>query len=214
MHRCVYRLEFSNRFRLVHALLRLTYSNGSSLGIYVAGGFMTSWKRIYVERMKSLVGQRFVVKDETVPVIRQPPTDHALYFSPLRTAYTFHYSYRIEGIGCLTAGLGTETQISIHKNGAQIVSPSDLRVPSEFAFDNDHAWRWIQLKNPIDVVSGDMLLVEIQSNFVFGAPVTESCLDGVSFTGSFRADGLPFREADKAFANLRVSMTKDLFATS
>ena len=175
---------------------------------------MTSWKRIYVERMKSLVGQRFAAKEASVQVIMQPPTDHALYFSPLRTAFTFLYAYSIEGIGCLTAGLGTETKVSIQKNGAEIVSANDLRVQSEFSFDNDHAWRWINLKNAIDVVSGDTLVVEIQSNFVFGAPVAESCLDGVSFTGSFRADGLPFREADKAFANLRVSLTHELFANS
>ena len=175
---------------------------------------MTSWKRIYLERMKNLVAQRFAPKSSSVQVILQPPTDHALYFSPLRTAFTFHYSYRIESIGCLTAGLGTETKLSIHKNGTQISADADLEVPSEFSFDNDHVWRWITLSNPIDVVSGDTLLVEVQSNFVFGAAVAESCLDGVTFTGSFRADGLPFREADKAFANLRVSICQDLVATS
>ena len=183
-------------------------------GVYVAGGTMTSWKRIYLERMKILVAQRFAPKRKSVQVILQPPTDHALYFSPLRTAFTFHYSYRIESIGCLTAGLGTETKLSIHKNGTQISADADLEVPSEFSFDNDHVWRWITLSNPIDVVSGDTLLVEVQSNFVFGAAVAESCLDGVTFTGSFRADGLPFREADKAFANLRVSVCQDLVATS
>ncbi|MFY8052145.1 MAG: hypothetical protein ACOVP2_05985 [Armatimonadaceae bacterium] len=182
--------------------------------MYVVGGLMTSWKRIYVERMRSLVSQRFATKDASVQVITQPPTDHALYFSPLRTAFTFHYAYSIESIGCLTAGLGTETRITIHKNGAEIVSAKDLKIQSEFSFDNDHAWRWIALKNAIDVVSGDTLVVEIQSNFVFGAPGAESCLDGVTFTGSFRADGLPFREADRAFANLRVHMTQGLVATS
>jgi hypothetical protein len=175
---------------------------------------MSSWKRVYLERMKNLVGQRFAVKDASVQVILEPPTDHALYFSPIRTAFTFHYSYRIESIGCLTAGLGTDTKVTIHKNGAQISFTDDLNVQSEFAFDNDHAWRWIQLDKPIDVVSGDTLLVEIQSNFVFGAPAAESCLDGVTFAGSFRADGLPFKEADKAFANLRVSLSQELVATS
>ncbi len=175
---------------------------------------MTSWKRFYVERMKDLVGQRFATKDASIQVIPQPPTDHALYFSPLRTAFTFHYGYRIESIGCLTAGLGTETRISIHKNGKQIVTANDIRVESEFSFDNDHSWRWITLQSPIDVVSGDTLVVEIQSNFVFGAPVAESCLDGVTFAGSIRADGLPLREADKAFANLRVSLSQELVATS
>lgn len=175
---------------------------------------MTSWKRIYVERMKSLVSQRFAAKEASVQVIMQSPTDHSLYFSPLRTAFTIHYAYNIEAIGCLTAGLDTETKISIQKNGAEIVSAHGLRVQSEFSFDNDHAWRWISLAKPINVVSGDTLVVEIQSNFVFGAPVAESCLDGVSFTGSFRADGLAFREADKAFANLRVSLTHELMATS
>ena len=171
---------------------------------------MTSWKRVYLERMKNLVGQRFAPNSTSVQVITEPPTDHALYFSPLRTSFTFHYAYRIESIGCLTAGLGTETKLSIHKNGTQV----NFGVASEFSFDNDHAWRWITLKNPIDVVSGDTVLIEIQSNFVFGAAVAESCLDGVTFTGSFRADGLPFREADKAFANLRVSISQDLVAAS
>ena len=175
---------------------------------------MSSWKRIYLERMKSIVGQRFAAKEASVQVILQPPTDHALYFSPIRTAFTFHFAYRIESIGCLTAGLGTDTKVTIHKNGAQVAFEGDLSVQSEFSFDNDHAWRWIQLKEPINVVGGDTLLVEIQSNFVFGAPAAESCLDGVTFTGSFRADGLPFKEADKAFANLRVSLSQELVATS
>lgn len=175
---------------------------------------MTSWKRNYLERMKSLVSQRFAAKEASVQVIMQPPTDHALYFSPLRTTFSFHYAYSVESIGCLTAGLGTQTKISIHKNGAQIVTSNDIPVQSEFSFDNDHAWRWIGLKNAIDVVSGDTLVVEIQSNFIFGAPNAESCLDGVSFTGSFRADGLPFREADKAFANLRMNLCHELVATS
>jgi len=182
----------------------------SKAAMYVDRGHMTSWKHIYLERVKNLVGQRFSSKDTSVQVIQQPPTDHALYFSPIRSAFTFHFAYQVDSIGCLTAGLGTDTKVTIHKNGALITSEEDLAVQSEFAFDNDHAWRWIALKNPIDVVNGDTLLVEIQSNFVFGAPVAESCIDGVSFTGSFRADGLPFREADKAFANLRVSHTQEL----
>jgi len=131
---------------------------------------MSSWKRIYVERMKSLAGHRFAIKEASVQVILQPPTDHALYFSPLRTAFTFHYSYSIQAIGCLTEGLGTETKISIQKNGAEAVSARDLRVQSEFSFDNDHALRWIPLKSVIKVVSGDTPVVEVQSKFVFGAP--------------------------------------------
>lgn len=192
----------------------LLHSLSVTAGVDVVGGIMTSWNRVYLERMKNLVGQRFAPKSTSVQVITEPPTDHALYFSPLRTSFTFHYAYRIESIGCLTAGLGTETKLSIHKNGTQVNFGVDLEVPSEFSFDNDHAWRWITLKNPIDVVSGDTVLIEIQSNFVFGAAVAESCLDGVTFTGSFRADGLPFREADKAFANLRVSISQDLVAAS
>ena len=175
---------------------------------------MSSWKQFYVERMKDIIGQRFATKDASVQVILQPPTDHALYISPLQTTYSFHFGYRIESVGCLTAGLGTETKISIHKNGKLIVAASDIKVESEFTFDNDHSWRWIPLQNPIDVVSGDTLVVEIQSNFVFGAPVAESCLDGVTFTGSIRADGLPLREADKAFANLRVNIIQERVANA
>jgi hypothetical protein len=190
--------------------MRMTHRLFSKTAMYVVGGLMPSWNRIYLERVKNLVGQRFSSKNASVQVILQPPTDHALYFSPIRSAFTFHFAYQVDSIGCLTAGLGTDTKVTIHKNGALIRSEEDIAVQSEFAFDNDHVWRWIALKNPIDVVSGDTLLVEIQSNFVFGAPVAESCIDGVTFTGSFRADGLPFREADKAFANLRVSHTQEL----